>query len=73
MNGNHVKIRGHQNTNLIVSPGQHDIIQAAVRLVNTVLRGENRISVVRVALERLRVYDLLREGTAYDERILHNT
>jgi hypothetical protein len=47
------------NTCLIVAPGEHDIIETAMRLVDAILRRIDPIVGIRVCLEGLWVYDLV--------------
>ena len=50
---------GNLNTCLIVAPGEHDIIETAMRLVDAVLCRVDAVMRIRVCLERLGVYDLI--------------
>jgi hypothetical protein len=61
--------RGFHSTHLIVSPTQKNVVQSTVRLVHAVLGRVHGIPRVRVILERLRVYDLVRKLAPYHERV----
>ena len=53
-----------------MSPRQHDVVESAVRLVDSVRGGVNGVVVVRVALEGVRINVLLGELASYNEGIL---
>jgi hypothetical protein len=55
---------------LIVTPREHDIIEATIRFIDSILSRINSIVVVWVASERFGVYVLLRESAANDKGIL---
>ncbi len=50
---------GNPNTCLIVAPGEHDIIETAMRLVDAVLCRIDLIVRIWVCLKGLGVYDLV--------------
>ena len=50
---------GNLNTCLIVAPGEHDIIETAMRLVDAVLCRIDAVVGIWVCLKGLRVYDLV--------------
>ena len=47
------------NTCLIVAPGEHDIIETAMRLVDPILCRIDVVVRIRVCLKGLGVYDLV--------------
>ena len=55
-----------------MAPREHDIVQATVWLVNPIFGGVNRVTGVWVALECLRVDNLIGELAADDKGITHN-
>lgn len=57
-------------TYLIMSPRKHHVLEAALGLVNAVLRRVNRVLRIGVPSESFRVYDLIGELAAHDEGIL---
>ena len=50
---------GNLNTYLIVAPGEHDIIETAMRLVDPIFRRIDLIIRIWVCLKRLGIYDLV--------------
>jgi hypothetical protein len=61
---------GDLNTCLIMAPGEHDIIETAMRLVDSILCRIDHIVRIWVCLKGLGVYDLVREAAADDECVL---
>ena len=61
---------GDLDTCLIMAPGEHDIIETAMRRVDPILCRIYHIVRICVCLEGLRVYDLVREAAADDECVL---
>lgn len=55
-----------------MAPGQHDVVEPAVRFVDAILRRIERILVVGVAFESVRIYIFVRELASDDERILES-
>lgn len=60
------------NTYLVMTPGQHDIVETTVWLVDTILGRVDRIPAVRVGSESLWVDDLVRVLAADYECILNS-
>ena len=58
------------DTCLIVTPGEHHIIETAMRLVNAVFCRINLIVRIWVCFKRLGVYDLVRKLAADDKCVL---
>ena len=61
---------GDLDTCLIMAPGEHDIIETAMRLVDPILCRIYHIVRIWVCLKRLGVYDLVRKAAADDECVL---
>ena len=57
-------------TDLIVAPGEHNIIETALGLIDTVLCRINLIVGVRVCLECLWIYDFVRKAASNDKCVL---
>ena len=55
---------------LIVTPRQHDVVEPAVWLVDSVLRGVNGVVEIRVAFKRIGVDVPVREVAADYESVL---
>jgi hypothetical protein len=53
-----------------MTPRHHDILEAAIGLINSILRGINGVVEVWVAGESTRVYIFIGESAADDEGIL---
>ena len=53
-----------------MTPREHDVVQAAVRLIDTVLRGIDGIVVIGILFERLGVDDLVREPAPHYKGVL---
>lgn len=57
-------------THLIMTPGQHDVVQPAVGLIDTIIRRIQGIVKIGVVLKCFRVYDLVRELAANYKSVL---
>ena len=57
-------------TYLVVSPREHNILEATVGLIYAVLSRVNGVFVIGVSGESFRVYDLIGELAAHDKGIL---
>jgi hypothetical protein len=59
------------SAHLIVAPGEHDVVETTMGLVDTTFCRIYAVMRVRVRFERLRVYDLVRKAATDDKRILY--
>jgi hypothetical protein len=66
------KFFGVMGPHLVVTPGEHDIIEATVGLVDPVFRRIDGIVRVRVCFERLWIDDFIRKFAADNECVLND-
>jgi hypothetical protein len=59
-----------KETYLIMTPRHHNILEAAIRLINSIWRGINGVVEVWVAGEGSGIYVFIGESAADDEGIL---
>ena len=57
---------------LVVAPGKHHVLEAAVRSVHAILGGVDGVVEIRVPCESLGVDDLIGELAADDKGVLSN-